>query len=101
LIEVNPARPGRNTITVHLSGPDGAPLTPLEASVELGLPSAGIEPIGRRMTRAGPGVFTLSDADLPVAGRWSLRLDVLVGDFEKAVFQTEVPVRPGNEPDRK
>jgi copper transport protein len=95
LIEVDPARTGRNTVTVHLTGPDGAPLTPLEAGLEMALPDAGIEPVARRLTAVGLGAFTLADADLPLPGRWGLRLAVLVGDFEKTVFRAEIPIAPG------
>ena len=32
------------------------------------------------------------DVEIPIAGRWSLSLEVLIDDFDKAVFRTEIPV---------
>jgi copper transport protein len=31
---------------------------------------------------------------LPVAGRWQMRIDVLVSDFEKATLEDSVEIRP-------
>jgi len=92
LITVAPARPGRNRVTIHLSQADGSPFTPSEAVLEWELPAAGVAPLRRTLSAAGPGVVGANDIEMPIAGRWSLRLDVLVDDFDKAVFRTEIPV---------
>ncbi|HYE43955.1 MAG TPA: CopD family protein [Caulobacteraceae bacterium] len=91
-IHVSPARPGANHVMVHLSGPDGEPLAAAEARLVLSLSSAGVEPLERPLLATAPGTFTLHRLDLPIAGTWAMKLDVLVSDFEKAVFEAELPI---------
>lgn len=93
LITVTPARPGPNRIVVQIAQPDGTPLTALEVSAELALPSAGIEPISRKLKAESPGVYAADGVELPLAGAWSVRVDALVSDFEKALFRAEVVVK--------
>ncbi|WP_083897540.1 copper resistance CopC/CopD family protein [Azospirillum sp. B506] len=94
LIEVIPARPGPNRVTVHLSRPDGRPADPADANLEWSLPAAGLAPVRRSLTASAVGVFGAGDVDLPVAGRWSLLLEVRVGEAGPATFRTDVPVLP-------
>ncbi|WP_431858536.1 copper resistance protein CopC [Azospirillum sp.] len=91
MIEVTPARPGRNRVRVYLHGPDGRPVPVDEAALEAELPAAGVAPLRRSFTPAAPGDLT-AEVDLPIAGRWALRLDVLIDAFDKAVFRTEIPI---------
>ena len=92
VVTITPARPGPNRIELRLTHADGAPLAVKEVTVQAALPSAGIEPLERALGAAGPGVYAADGVDLPAAGAWAVRLDVLVSDFEKALFRTEVPV---------
>jgi hypothetical protein len=43
--------------------------------------------------RLAPGEFSARDLDLVPAGTWRLRIEVLVSDFERAVFVADVTVR--------
>lgn len=92
IIDVDPARPGRNRIRLHLQDEDGKPLAAREATAEWELPAAGIAPLRRPLSSLGPGFFGSDDMELPLAGRWELRLDVLIDDFDKRVFRTELPL---------
>ena len=92
VITVTPARPGPNRIGVQVAQRDGTPLNALEVSAELALPSAGIEPITRTLKAVEPGLYAVDGVQLPLPGTWTLRVDVLVSDFEKALYRTEVPV---------
>jgi copper transport protein len=92
-IEIRPAKPGRNTVTAAFAGADGAPLAALEATLELALPAAGIEPFTIKLARSGEGRFAGDVAELALPGRWRLRLDALISDFEKAIFRGEVEIR--------
>ena len=87
-IEVTPAVPGRNLIIVRLD----LPAPPKEVTVELSNPAAGIEPIRRPMADDN-GAYVLDGPELAVPGDWKIRLDVLVTDFDKATFETEIPIR--------
>lgn len=87
-IEITPAVAGRNLILVRLD----LATEPKEVAIELAQPGAGIEPIRRTMT-ADNGSYLLEGPELAVAGTWTVRLDVLIDDFEKAIFETEIPIR--------
>ncbi|MDN5870070.1 MAG: CopD family protein [Nitrococcus sp.] len=94
LIKVTPARPGVNTITVHLSRDgDSAPVQPLQATLAFSLPAARIEPITRTLAPVGPGLLRYTGPELSLRGRWTLRVEALISDFEKAIFEAEVPIR--------
>ncbi len=88
IIDIDPARPGRNRIRLHLQDEDGKQLAAREATAEWELPAAGIAPLRRPLSSLGPGFFGSDDMELPLAGRWELRLDVLIDDFDKQVFRT-------------
>ncbi|WP_060721724.1 copper resistance CopC/CopD family protein [Azospirillum thiophilum] len=90
IIDVDPARPGRNRIRLHLQDEDGKQLAAREATAEWELPTAGIAPLRRPLSSLGPGFFGSDDMELPLAGRWELRLDVLIDDFDKQVFRTRL-----------
>ncbi|MFO1057657.1 MAG: copper resistance protein CopC [Dongiaceae bacterium] len=93
LIELTPARTGRNDITVHLMTPSGPPLVPQEATLELANPGAGIEPMSYRLTAELPGLYRVAGVQIVAPGNWSLRLDVLKDEFSMISFRTELPVR--------
>jgi hypothetical protein len=90
-IDIAPAQLGTNTITVRLSF-DGVPgvLDALEVKLELALPTGGVGPLSRLMTREGPGVFRYTGPGFSVTGTWQLRIEALVNDAEKAVFEKSV-----------
>jgi len=92
VIEIDPAHSGRNQVKVHLTGPGSSVLTPLEVTIDLAHPEAGVEPINRTLRVSAQGTAT-SNVDLPLAGYWTLALNVLVSDFEKVVFRTEFIVQ--------
>jgi copper transport protein len=92
-VEVSPGAAGRNTMTVSLSDAAGKPLAPLEVTASLSNPAAGIEPLEREMTQAGDGLFRHEGPEFAVAGGWTVRIDALIGDFDKAVFTATLPIR--------
>ena len=93
-VEIIPARQGQNTIVVAVSDGKGIPVTAQEITSVWSLPSAGIEGLERPLAPSSNGRFS-GEVELPVAGRWLIQVDVLVSDFEKAVFRTEAEI-PGS-----
>jgi copper transport protein len=83
---------------------DGAfqPLAAKEVTLVLANPAAGIEPIrinatrtdasGGATTAAGAVTSTwrIDDLRVPVAGRWNLRVEILISDFEKRIIEDTV-----------
>jgi copper transport protein len=92
VIEIDPAHPGRNQVKAQLTGPGSRALAPLEVTIDLAHPEARVEPISRPLSVSAQGTAT-GDVDLPLAGHWTLALNVLVSDFEKVVFRTELIVQ--------
>jgi copper transport protein len=63
-------------------------------TVTLANPGAGIEPMERKAVRMPDGQWRAEGLVLPVAGRWQVRVDVLVSDFEKMTLEDTVEVHP-------
>jgi copper transport protein len=68
-------------------------LTAREAEVAWSLPTGDIERARVAAMLPAPGVAVADGVVLPRAGRWSLRLDLLIDDFTKLTFKAEVDVR--------
>lgn len=56
--------------------------------------AAGIAPIRRPAQKPGDGTWRVDGLIIPAAGRWSVRIDVLVSDFEMVRLDTEIEIRP-------
>jgi copper transport protein len=91
MIEIDRDRaPGRGASLTVL---DGAfrPLAVKEVALVFANPAAGIEPMRRAATRAGAGadasLWRVEDLRIPFAGRWTVRAELLVGDFEKLTIE--------------
>jgi copper transport protein len=76
---------------------DGAfqPLAAKEVTLVLASPASGIEPLRRRAARTGESTtfsstWRIDDLTIPVAGQWSLRVEVLINDFEKVTLEETV-----------
>jgi copper transport protein len=84
---------GGHVVTVQIRGPDGAHLAPRDAELAAALPARGIEPIRRPMALVDHGA-RYEGTDLALPGRWILRIDALITDFDKASFEVEVEIGP-------
>jgi copper transport protein len=92
-IEFTPGRVGHNTIAVRLTDAAGLHLAVKEVKLELSNPAAGIEPMRRVLAPDAEGVYGLAGSELAIAGRWTIRVEALVTDFEKAAFEAELDVK--------
>ncbi len=89
-------RPGR--LTVVPMQPDFAPLAAKEIVVTLSRPADGIEGLERKLSPTAEGPWTAEGVTLPLAGRWSVRVDLLVTDFDKLSLEGEIDVAPARSP---
>jgi copper transport protein len=71
---------------------DGAfrPLAAQEVTLVLANPAAGIEPMRRIARRAGETNWRIDDLRIPVAGRWTLGVEILISDFDKVTVEDTV-----------
>ncbi len=84
------AHAGPNRAELRLSDSAGAPLAAQEVTLTAANPAAGVEPISRQARPAGPGAWRVPELLLVPGGTWSIRLEVLVNDFEKIVLETTI-----------
>jgi copper transport protein len=92
-LTVSPGLPGTNEVVVRITGADGAPFDPQQATLRLSSPGLGIEEIVRPMDRTGPGTFRHEGPELALAGHWLAAVDLLIDDFERR--RVEFPIALG------
>jgi copper transport protein len=88
-ITVSPGHAGPVSIAIQLRTPDEQVLTAKGVSVTLSSADNGIEPSTAEARSLGDGQWRVSIA-APVAGRWTLALDVLISDFDQ--LHAEAPI---------
>jgi copper transport protein len=89
---VSPGRAGIDTFVLQVMSGDMSPLEAKEVTLVLSLPERGIEPMERKAVRGADGNWSARDVPIPFAGRWRVRVDVLVSEFEKVTLEEEVYV---------
>ncbi|CDZ29629.1 copper resistance CopC/CopD family protein [Neorhizobium galegae] len=92
-VRITPDRAGEVAISAAIAKSDRSPLDPQEVTVVLSNLGAEIEPIRRRAEKGKDG-WTVPDIVLPVPGRWRLRLDVIISDFEITRMEGEIEIAP-------
>ena len=93
-LEVVPAHPGPNRLTLLLRRTDGAPASASEAWLELSQPEAGVAGLRRRLRPDGPGRFVLEGPERALPGHWTARAELLLGDFDQAAATLGFEVGP-------
>ncbi|MDA9448502.1 MULTISPECIES: copper resistance CopC/CopD family protein [Bradyrhizobium] len=91
---VSPGKAGANDVVLQLMTGEGTPLAAKEATLTLSLPERGIEPMERRASLGPDGYWHVRKVELPFAGRWHVRIDALVTDFEQITLEDELDVTP-------
>ena len=70
------------------------PLTAKEVVLVLANPTAGIEPLRRAAVSAGGGIWHVDDLRIAVAGRWLVRVEILLSDFDKVMLEETITLAP-------
>jgi copper transport protein len=89
-IAVTPGRAGVVEVSAIILAPDFTAITPKEVTFVLSNPQAGIEPMRRKATLQADGVWRAADVIVPIAGRWRVRVDILINDFELVRLQDTI-----------
>eukprot|EP00913_Durusdinium_trenchii_P031515 g29507.t1 len=74
-------RDGQWTLSAQLNRTDGSQLEVQEVILTLWSPQSGVEPIRRKLDRSG-ALWEARAVRLPQPPSWTLRLDVVINDFE-------------------
>lgn len=93
-VTLTPGRVGPTKASISILDGEFAPLDPQEVTLVLANPTAGIEPVRRPATRSADGGWHIESLNLPVPGRWTIRIDVLISDFELAKIEDTIEIRP-------
>ncbi|MGY8664874.1 CopD family protein [Bradyrhizobium sp. UFLA05-109] len=91
---VSPGKTGTDDFVLQLMTGEATPLQAKEATLTLSLPERGIEPIEYAAELGTDGYWHVRKVELPFAGRWHVRIDALVTDFEKITLEDELEVPP-------
>lgn len=91
---VSPGKAGVDDFVLQLMTGEATPLKAKEATLTLSLPEYGIEPMERDAELGPDGYWHVHKVELPFAGRWHVRIDALVSDFEKITLEDELEVAP-------
>jgi copper transport protein len=90
-VTLSPGHAGPIRITIQLRTPDERLLDAKGVSVTLSNPDAGIESTAEAQP-TGEGQWRVAMA-APVPGRWTLRLDVLISDFDSLSVQAPALIK--------
>ncbi|MER8602459.1 copper resistance CopC/CopD family protein [Mesorhizobium sp. M1233] len=93
-LSIAPGHAGAVAASIFIMTGDFGPLDAKQVTLVLSKPDSGIEPIKRPATKPGDGTWRVDDLVIPVAGRWTARLDILVSDFEMVKIEAPIDIRP-------
>ena len=87
-INIEPER-GRAKTSVKLLDLELHPLAAKELTLVLTHVAGGFEPIRRQGVHEDGAYWRIDDLRIPGAGRWQVRVEILVSDFEKIVVEED------------
>jgi copper transport protein len=91
---LRPGRAGRSSGEIMIRDEQYRPMAPKELTLIFSQPASGIEPMRHAAVSIGDNRWRIDDVVLPAAGRWRLRIDVLINDFEKVSLEDDILIRP-------
>lgn len=77
-------------VNIEVLDGDFSTLKVKEVTVTLANPAAGIEPMRRAAAPVADGRWRVEGLRIPVAGKWIVRVDLLIDDFEKIVLEEQL-----------
>jgi copper transport protein len=89
-IEIEPVRARGAAVNIEILDHAFQPLAVKEVAILLSNAAAGIEPVRSHAVSVGTPNWRIDDLRIPLAGRWTLRVEVLISDFEKEVLEDDV-----------
>lgn len=90
---ITPGSAGEVSVSAFIMTGDFAPLDAKEVTFVFANPAAGIEPFERRAESAGDSTWRAEGVVLPLPGTWTVRIDILINDFELERIEGEFEIR--------
>src|SRR5262249_32842234 len=88
--EVEPVRARGADIHVQVLDHELHPLKVKGVTLVFSRPSEGLEPLRREAVSEGDASWRIEGLRIPVGGRWHLRVEILITDFDKDVIEDDV-----------
>jgi copper transport protein len=94
-VTMEPLQTGPNELHFYLfNREDGRPLTQMQGmEVQFREPAKQIGPLPVRVSKAGPGHFVATDANIGLAGDWELEMRVRLSKFDLVTGRVEVEIK--------
>ena len=92
-VSVKPGRMGPVAVAIYPMAADFSPMKAMDVTLVLSKADAGLEPLRRAATEID-GVWRIEDLQIPLAGTWQIRVDILISDFEIAKLSGEMQLKP-------
>jgi copper transport protein len=89
-VTIEPERIGGRQITVMVLDGQFGLLAAKEVTLVLVKPAAGIQPLRLAAKHVDGATWRVDGISIPVPGRWTVRVEVLVSDFEKVVIEDHI-----------
>ncbi len=93
-LSITPGHAGPVAASMIIMTGDFGPLDAKEVTLVLSKPDSGIEPLKRAATKPGDGSWRVDNLVIPVPGKWTVRIDILVSDFEMVKIEAPIDIRP-------
>jgi copper transport protein len=87
-----PGTLGPTDFHLYVDNPAGGLTPPVDATGTLSLPSGDIAGIDVPFVDAGSSHWSANDVDIPIAGRWTLTIEVLLTDVDKVTTTFTIPI---------
>lgn len=92
-LDITPGHTGPVTASIVIMTGDFGPLDAKQVTLVLSKPDSGIEPLKRAATKPGDGTWRVDNLVIPLPGRWTARLDILVSDFDMVKIEAPIDIR--------
>ncbi|MBN9267641.1 MAG: copper resistance protein CopC [Hyphomicrobium sp.] len=93
-LTLSPGRKGRISAIITIMTGEYGPLDADAITLTLSPPEAGIAAIQQAALKRGDGTWRIERMELPIAGSWSVELDIRVKDNAPILLKSALSVRP-------
>jgi copper transport protein len=92
-LTVTPGQAGPVDVSAVIMTGEFTALDAKEVTFVFSNPEAGIEPFRRKARKPGDGTWRADAVTLPLPGKWNVRTDILISDFEIVRLNGELTIR--------
>jgi copper transport protein len=90
---IAPGKVGTDNFVLQLMNGDASAFEAKEVTLTLSLPERGIEGLERKATLGPDTYWHVRNVVLPLSGRWHMRIEALVTDFQKVTLEDDFELR--------